>query len=177
MKDPYNKNKGFIKSSNLGYPLIGNYFDVVITYDKNPFYCSFQSISGLSKSTKTTKIQDGGDNQSEYHLPNHYTYKDVTLKRGVMKTENNFYKKEIKKWFENLGWNNDGTKIKTSTVAINIADANSRTSNGPKIKETITLYDAYPTSFALGELNSEKATVLIETVTLGFSKYEIESNI
>ena len=62
-------------------------------------------------------------------------------------------------------------------MAINIADANSRTSNGPKIKETITLYDAYPTSFALGELNSEKATVLIETVTLGFSKYEIESNI
>ena len=71
MINPNDTNKGFIKSSELGYPLIGNYFDVIITYDTKPFYCSFQSISGLSKSTKTTKIQDGGYHHSLYYPIHH----------------------------------------------------------------------------------------------------------
>lgn len=157
--------------SDLDYPILGNYFDVKISFSQQNYYtCSFQSINGLSKSTKTKKIQDGGDNESEYHLPNHYTYKDLTLKRGMVKqsnTKNN--PSYIKFWFENLGWDKNGSRINTGTVTISVKDVKNK-----KAVETevLTLYNAYPTSVTLGELNSEKAAVLIETITLGFSNYK-----
>lgn len=156
--------------SDLGYPILGNYFDVQIKYNRKLYNCSFQSITGLSKSTKTKKIQDGGDNESEYHLPNHYSYKDLTLKRGMIKQANSKYNPSaLKFWFENLGWNKNGSRIDTSTVTITIKDfKNNRSIDS----EVITLYNAYPISVTLGELNSEKAAVLIETITFGFSSYK-----
>ena len=75
----------------------------------------------------------------------------------------------IKFWFENLGWDKNGSRINTGTVTISVKDVKNK-----KAVETevLTLYNAYPTSVTLGELNSEKAAVLIETITLGFSNYK-----
>ena len=162
-----------IPDGNSTYPIIGNYFEVKITLSgsSKTYTCAFQSVSGLSKTTKTKKIQDGGDNISEYHLPSHYTYKDLTLKRGMIRgTKEDIYPAKMKEWFENLGWNSSGTMIDTANIVISIKDFDS---NKTVIdREVITLFNAYPTSVTLGELNSEKAAILVETINIGFSKYE-----
>ena len=160
-----------IPDGNTSYPIIGHYFEVKISISSGTYNCAFQSVNGLSKTTKTTKIQDGGDNISEYHLPSHYTYKDITLKRGMIRgTNNDIYPARIKEWFENLGWNSSGTMIDTANIVISIKDFDSN--KNVLDREVITLYNAYPTSVTLGELNSEKSAILVETINIGFSKYE-----
>jgi len=168
-----------IPNGNSSYPIVGHYFEVKISipgdssdrYYGGTYNCSFQSVNGLSKSTKTKKIQDGGDNISEYHLPNHYTYKELTLKRGMIRgTNNNIYPARIKQWFERLGWNSIGTRIHTANVVISIKDFDSN--KNVLDREVITLHNAYPTSVTLGELNSEKSVILVETIKLSFSKYD-----
>jgi hypothetical protein len=71
-------------------------------------------------------------------------------------------------WFETLGWLNTN-RIETAKIQIHVKDFNK---NRQRVTvETITLFNAYPTSVTLGELNSQKSEVLIETITLSFSKY------
>lgn len=151
------------------YPILGYKFDVVFLIDKKEYNAAFQSISGISRSTKTEKIQDGGDYESEYHLPSHFSYKDATFKRGVLRNfGDNRYPAYLQHWFETLGWLNTN-KIETAKIQIHVKDFNK---NRQRVTvETITLFNAYPTSVTLGELNSQKSEVLIETITLSFSKY------
>ena len=151
------------------YPILGYKFDVVFLIDKKEYNAAFQSISGISRSSKTQKIQDGGDYESEYHLPSHFSYKDATFKRGVLRNFGyNRYPAYLQFWFETLGWLNTN-RIETAKIQIHVKDFNK---NRQRVTvETITLFNAYPTSVTLGELNSQKSEVLIETITLSFSKY------
>lgn len=51
----------------------------------SPLDVSFQSISGLGSEIKGTELREGGDNTSQYFLPNHVVRKNLVLTRGVMK--------------------------------------------------------------------------------------------
>ena len=74
-------------------------------------------------------------------------------------------------WFESLGWL-DNDKIKTAQIQILIKDFN--LIKQKVTVETVTLSNAYPTSVTLGELNSQKSEVIIDTITLSFSSYKRE---
>ena len=151
------------------YPILGYNFDVVFIIEGISFNCAFQTISGISKTTKTTKLQVGGDFFNEYQLPNTFIYKPAVFKRGVLRKFGNDKNPEfLQSWFENLGWIN-GYKILTATVEIHVKDFNK---NKERITvETITLSNAYPTLVTLGELNSQKSEVLVETVNFNYSSF------
>ena len=154
------------------YPVLGYKFDVIFTIDGYPYKCAFQSVSGISKSTKVTKIQEGGDYENEYHLPGYFTHKDATFKRGVLRNfGNDKNPRFLHSWFESLGWL-DNDKIKTAQIQILIKDFN--LIKQKVTVETVTLSNAYPTSVTLGELNSQKSEVIIDTITLSFSSYKRE---
>jgi len=161
------------------YPLLGFRFEVNFTFSSSSgtqtYTSSFQSISGISRNTKITKIADGGDNYSEYHLPSHHSFKDVTLKRGIIKTFGENYPEFILDWFEDLGWHNTsrGKRIWPCMVQIILKDTNSENNIIDVCKWTFS--HAYPTSVVLGEFNAQKAEIALETVTLGYSKYERET--
>ena len=150
------------------YPILGYKFDVVFTIDGTTYNSAFQSISGISKSTKVTKIQEGGDYEREYHLPGEFSYKDATFKRGVLRNFGDKYPADLQFWFETLGWQN-GNRIKTAEIEIHVKDFNQQKQR--VTVETITLSNAYPTSVSMGELDSQKSEVFLETITLSFSSY------
>lgn len=151
------------------YPILGYKFDVVFIIQGISFNCAFQTISGISKTTKTTKLQSGGDFFNDYQLPNAFTYKSAVFKRGILRKFGNDKNPEfLQSWFENLGWIN-GYKILTANVEIHVKDFNK---NKEIITlETITLSNAYPTLVTLGELNSQKSEVFVETVNFNYSSY------
>ena len=161
------------------YPVLAFRFEVNFTFTSssgtNTYTSSFQSISNISKSTKVTKIANGGDNFSEYHLPSHIAYKDITLKRGIMKSFGEDYPLAIVNWFEDLGWDssNKGRRIWPCTIQIILKDTDK--DNNIIDKMMWTLYHAYPTSVKLGEFNSQKSEVAVETITLAYSNYERQS--
>ncbi len=76
------------------------------------------------------------------------------------------------RWFENLGIDYDG-RLKTVIVVIELM--NTDENNELKTIEKWSLYDCFPTSFTLGEFNSQKSEIVLETITLAYSKYERES--
>ena len=127
----------------------------------------FQSVSMISVSNKSTLITDGGDHTREYKLPTNNKYKDVKLVRGLMGGNT-----QLLKWLENLGVDSSG-RLKTIIVIVELMDANRL--NQLNTIEKWSLYDCFPTSFTLGEFNSQKSSVVLETVTLAYSKYERES--
>ena len=151
------------------YPVLGYKFDVVFIIEGISFNCAFQTISGISKTTKTTKLQVGGDFFNEYQLPNTFIHKPAVFKRGVLRKFGNDKNPEfLQSWFENLGWIN-GYKILTATVEIHVKDFNK---NKERVTvETITLSNAYPTLVTLGELNSQKSEVFVETVNFNYSSF------
>jgi hypothetical protein len=76
------------------------------------------------------------------------------------------------KWFENLGVDSSG-RLKPLVVVIELLNTNSL--NQLVTIEKWSLYDCFPTSFLLGEMNSQKSAVVLETITLAYSKYERET--
>lgn len=154
------------------YPILGYKFDVVFIISNKSYNCAFQSVSGISKSTTTTKIQGGGDYDNEYHLPGSFSYKEATLKRGVLRNfGDNRNPSYLQFWFETLGWLND-YRIKTADIQIHVKDFKNFNGVNKRVTvETITLTNAYPTSVTLGDLDSQKSEVFIETVNFSYSSY------
>ena len=151
------------------YPILGYKFDIVFVIQGRSFNCAFQTISGISKTTKTTKLQSGGDIFNEYQLPNTFMHKPAVFKRGVLRKFGNDRNPEfLQSWFENLGWVN-GDKISTAIVEIHVKDFNKKKER--ITVETISLYNAYPTLVTLGELNSQKSEVFVETVNFNYSSF------
>ncbi|WP_077755582.1 phage tail protein [Shewanella psychrophila] len=50
----------------------------------SPVDISFQKISGLSRTLKTTSINEGGENMRNYHLAGKIEHGSLVLERGVM---------------------------------------------------------------------------------------------
>ena len=130
------------------------------------------TLNKSPRNTKTKKIADGGDNYSEYHLPSHHSFKDITLKRGIIKTFGENYPEFILNWFENLGCDNTSRRIWPCMADIILKDTNSENQIINVSKWTFS--HVYPASVVLGEFNAQKAEVALETVTLAYSKYERE---
>ena len=157
----------FSQFSNSNYPALGYRFKVTFNGLGDNSSYPFQSVSMISVSNKSTLIADGGDNTREYKLPTTNKYKDVKLVRGLM--SNNV---SLLRWLENLGVDSTG-RLKPLIVVIELLNSNPL--NQLITIEKWSLYDCFPTSFVLGEMNSQQSAVVLETITLAYSKYERES--
>lgn len=157
----------FSQTLNSNYPALGFRFKVTFNGIAGNISCPFQTVSMLSVSSKSVLIADGGDNAKEYKLPSSYKFKDVKLVRGLM--TNNV---ELLRWFDKLGIDESG-RIKTTIVVIELLSTNNL--NQLTTIEKWSLYDCYPTSFTLGEFNSQKNAIVLETITLAYSTYERDS--
>ena len=84
------------------YPAYGFFFQVnFLDISSSDLNTRFQSVNGISKTSKSKKIANGGYNDYEYKLPINASYKDITLKRGIIKS-NSDNSKDIIHWLENL---------------------------------------------------------------------------
>lgn len=154
------------------YPALGYFFEVKFhQLGPNDFRGAFQSITGISKSTKAKKIADGGDNDYEYKLPINSSYKDITLKRGIVKSFGKNFNKDVTSWFVNLGFMYNGStpRLYPTQVEIYLLDTDQKNLGEPL--EKWSLYHCYPTSVTMGEFNSTKSDIAIETITLSYSRY------
>lgn len=160
-------NNPFSRALNSNYPALGFRFKVTFNGIAGNVSCPFQTVSMLSVTNKSVLIVDGGDNAKEYKLPTKHKFKDVKLVRGLM--TNNI---QLLRWLDNLGLDESG-RIKTAIVVIELLSTNNL--NQIITIEKWSLYDCFPTSFSLGEFNSQKNSIVLETITLAYSKYERES--
>ena len=81
------------------------------------------------------------------------------------------FNKDITSWFVNLGFMYNGStpRLYPTQVEIYLLDTDQKNLGEPL--EKWSLYHCYPTSVTMGEFNSTKSDIAIETITLSYSRY------
>jgi len=142
-------------------PPLDCHFMAVFFIDKiipNPLDIRFQSISGMNSTINTeTKITEGGENLFEHKLPTRMTYGDLVLKRGMvigspLNIEFNLAMSLM--------------KFTPGNVLVMLLNADSTPIAGWQF------LNAYPTKWEVSELNAESGKVMIETMTLTYTRFQ-----
>jgi phage tail-like protein len=113
---------------------------------------SFQEVSGLDAEAQPIEYRHGDSSAfSAIKMPGLKKYSDVTLKKGVFKSDNKFWD-----WFNDVKMNS----IKRKTVTISLLDE----AGAPTM--VWTLANAWPTKITGTDLKAEGNEVAVETIVL-----------
>ena len=136
------------KQSKTVWPMPKFYFSV--TWGKQKM--SFQEVSGLDMQSEEIKYRHG-DNPvfSPIKMPGLKKYGNVTMKKGIFVSDNNFWV-----WFDKIKMNT----IERVPVTIALLD------EGGKSTMTWELAQAWPTKITGTDLKSEGNEVAVETIEI-----------
>lgn len=113
---------------------------------------SFQEVSGLDTETQAIEYRHGNSPPfSTIKMPGVQKGGNVTLKRGIVKKDNQFWD-----WYQQIQMNT----IKRSNVTIQLLD------DGGKLTLSWTLMNAWPTKIIATDLNSEGDEIAIDTIEI-----------
>lgn len=156
----------------LPYQNVGFHFSVHINVSGNtrvaqffrnpvpPFDVKFQSVAGLDAEIETENVKEGGENRFEHKLPVRRRFSDLTLKRGLLAPEDqSFFTAWCKAAIENL-----------VVVPLHLDILLLNEAHDPIMKWKIV--HAWPKKWKFGELNAERAEILIETLELNYNRLE-----
>lgn len=113
---------------------------------------SFQEISGLDVEASPIEYRHGDSPSfSSIKMPGLKKYSDITMKKGVMKSDNKFWD-----WFNEIKMNT----IKRIPVTISLLDEE----GSPTMVWTLT--NAFPTKISGTDLKSTGNEVAVETIVI-----------
>lgn len=139
------------------------YFSVRIAGESNGTDAAFQEVSGLSKETGVEEVVSGGENRFKYRLPNHTSYPNLVLKRGVVMIDS-----PLVEWCQDTLNGGLGRPIATKDITLRLLDGDGQTSL------SWNFIKAYPLKWAMSDLKSQESTMLIETIELAYHYFEAD---
>lgn len=126
---------------------------------------AFQSVSGISKELTIEEIVCGGENRFKYRLPGVATSQNLILKRAVVAEDS-----KLLDWCASVIDGGLANKIKPHDVTVSLLD------KFGNVSVKWTFYNAYPVKFALSDLNSQENSLVIETIELAYTYFEISQD-
>lgn len=142
------------------------YFEVVFLGNGNEkMVGSFLEVSGLNAAFETTEKKESGDNVFVHHLPKSINYENLVLKRCLSKSE------DLEKWCRDTIEN---FEIKPMEIKLRLLSSKSEAverANIPFQLAAWSLEKAFPISWELAVIGSEKNEFTIETLTLKYRKF------
>jgi len=146
-----------MESSN--YPMVGFYFSVSLPgEDEN---IGFQEISGISAQITTEEVASGGENRFIYRLPMATASPNLILKRGMAPANSVFMQ-----WCTDIIGSAFANTIKPKTVIVNLLTENGKPTMAWKF------YNAYPVTYKISDLHSQKNELVIEMIELAYNYME-----
>ncbi|MDB5082718.1 MAG: conserved hypothetical phage tail protein [Chloroflexi bacterium] len=121
----------------------------------------FTECTGMSVSTETLKVKEGGLNTHVHHLPNRSSFTNITLKSGYT-TSNALWN-----WYKNTAM---GTVAKKNVTIILYDD----TGTGGVNKRWI-LSGAYPVKWTGPSLNAKSNEIMFESIELAYDFFQLGS--
>ncbi len=118
----------------------------------------FQSVSGLEVTMETESVKEGGENRFEHVIPVRSKYSDLVLKRGVLVDSGV------------IAWCRDAMEafiFEPTTVLVHLLNEE----HEPLV--TWNLVHAWPKKWTVADLDSEKSSVLIETLELNYNFFTV----
>lgn len=120
----------------------------------------FQEVSGLDKEIEKLEYRDGSSPEySKINMPGMVKYADVVLKRGVFKSDNEYFE-----WMNTIKMNT----VERRDITISLLDENHAPAVVWKIK------NAWPMKIQSTDLKSQANEVAIESITLAHEGFEVE---
>jgi phage tail-like protein len=141
-------------------PPVGFYFMVVFFIAgilPNPLDIRFQKVSGISAEIETTDIREGGENIFRHRLPNHVTYNNLVLERGMV------IGSPLKAEFHTAI---SSMKFTPSNVLVMLL-------NDQNIPLSAWLFQrAYPVKWTTSDLDANANAVVIDTMELAYTRFQ-----
>lgn len=142
------------------YPPVGFHFKVeVLGLTPNDNDVRFTEVSGLSRELATEEMGEGGENRFMQKYPTRVKYPELVLKRGL------FPGSEILRWIRECI---EDLVIEPKNVDVKLLNEE----HDPLL--TWHLVNAYPTKWAVSDLNSTNNAVVIETLQLYYQRFGLE---
>ncbi len=131
------------------------YFEVVIGFWRLPF----KEVSGLSSDMELEEITEGGGNDYSYYLPKRTKHGNLVLKRALRTVS---YGDVV--WIKNIVEGECMNMIEPKDILINLFDEKK------VIISAWNCQNAFPVKWTIDSLDSEKNSVLIETIEFAYTK-------
>jgi phage tail-like protein len=145
------------KQSTTVWPIPKFYFLVKIGDQQVPF----REVSGLNLESTPIEYRHGDSKVfSAIKMPGIKKYGNITLKKGVFKSDNKFWD-----WFNKIKMNT----IERKTVTIQLLD------EGGEATMSWTLTNAFPTKITGTDLKSDGNEVAVETIEVAHEGLEIKN--
>ncbi len=146
--------------ANDEYP-VGFYFE--LSFDEED--AAFQEVSGISKELNLEEVAAGGENRFKYRLPSVTTSKNLVLKRALVEKKSKLINWCIFSLDKGLAY-----KINTKDVSVNLLNKEG------EVSSSWLFHDAYPVKYAISDLKSDENKIVLQTIELAYSYFEIPNN-
>ena len=144
------------------YPPTGFHFKVeVLGLPPNANDVRFTEVSGLSYELATEEVAEGGENRFLQKYPARAKYPDLVLKRGLLMGS------EVRSWIEKCIQN---LKIEPKDVCVKLLNEEHQ----PLL--TWNVVKAYPTKWAVSDLNASNNAVVVETLQLTYQYFTLSQS-
>ena len=138
---------------------VGFYFSLSIG-DENDV--DFQEVSGISKELSVEEVASGGENRFKYRLPTISSSKNLVLKRALIPTGSS-----LLQWCQDCIDGGLMNPIQTKTIMVNLLNKKG------DVSVKWTFFNAYPVKYSVSDLKSQESEILMETVELAYSYFQI----
>lgn len=144
------------------YPPVGFHFKVeVLGLPPNDFDVRFTEVSGLSVEMGTEEVAEGGENRFVQKYPTRTRYPELVLKRGLL------HNSEVWNWTRQCI---EDYVIEPKNVDITLLNE----SHEPLM--TWHVAGAYPTKWAVSDLNASANAVVIESLQLFYQYFTLDKS-
>ncbi len=126
---------------------------------------AFQEVSGISKELGIEEVVSGGENRFKYRLPTTSSSQNLVLKRALVPGGS-----DLVDWCVRCMDGGLSAPIQTSEVSVSLLDASG------DMLVMWTFHKAYPVKYAVSDLKSQENAIVIESMELAYTYFEISEN-
>lgn len=144
------------------YPPVGFHFQVeVLGLQPNDSDVRFTEVSGLSVELQTEEVPEGGENRFVQKYPARAKFPELTLKRGLLRNS------QVWNWARECI---EDFRIQPKSVDVKLLNEN----HEPLM--TWHVIGAYPTKWAVSDLNAANNAVVIESLQLFYQYFTVDKS-
>ncbi|RZN84059.1 MAG: phage tail protein [Winogradskyella sp.] len=123
---------------------------------------AFKEVSGISKEMTVEEVSGGGENRFKYRLPSVSNGQNLVLKRALMPVGS-----KLMNWCSSTIDQGLSKPIQTHAVSVSLLNEKG------KVCKKWTFNNAYPIKYSISDLKSDSNDLVLETIELAYSFFEI----
>ncbi|WP_299114025.1 phage tail protein [uncultured Winogradskyella sp.] len=123
---------------------------------------AFQEVSGITKEQSIEEVVCGGENRFKYRLPTLSSSQNLVLKRALVLKNS-----KLASWCKHTLEDGLAFKINTQDVTVSLMKSEEEP------LASWTFHKAYPIKYSVSDFRSDENKLVIETMELAYTYFEI----